>query len=179
MPIEKLSAPVAEYIANFRLCAVAQRDDGRLRVTKNPVGYQNAWWCLAKETKRLAQAAREMGGDVVAAAARDRIGVTEHTRVLERVTASLQRIDDALEKAKQDGTMKFFNAEYRRRRDLAVAQRRPFVGYKAAKTRLEKAIARRAINPQLRTTLPTSLISEVFCDAPRRPAADSSAGQQQ
>jgi hypothetical protein len=74
--IDKLSGPVSEYIRNFDLAAVAQRADGRLRVTKNPAGYMGAWWCRAADAKRLLKTARELGGDVVkpAASARARSG---------------------------------------------------------------------------------------------------------
>ncbi len=115
MPIERLSKPISEYIANFDLQAIGLRD-GKLRLTCNPQGYTAAWWCRAQDAQRRLAAARANGGDVLIAAAKEGIGVTEHSIVLWRVSASLARIRDALERAAGEGTVRFFNREYRRRR---------------------------------------------------------------
>jgi hypothetical protein len=46
-----------------------------------------------------------------------------------------------LQQAQRRGDLKFFNAEYKRRRDAAVAVGQTFMSYGEARARLQKAIA--------------------------------------
>jgi hypothetical protein len=65
----------------------------------------------------------------------------EHQRVLERASAATERIESKVSKSHDNGGLRFFNEEYKRRRVDAALAGRPFVGYAVAKARLRKAIA--------------------------------------
>jgi hypothetical protein len=64
-------------------------------------------------------------------AAANRVGATlsEHAVVLARAQAALSQLDTKLELARQKGALKFFNAEYRRRREEAKARGAGFMNY--------------------------------------------------
>jgi hypothetical protein len=85
---------------------------------------------------RIAAAARELG-----------VPVTAHHVAIQRAGASVARIDAALAEAQRCGTMKFFNAEYRRRREAAGAIGRGFMTYGRARAWLRRA-GRRASSPR-------------------------------
>ncbi len=68
-----------------------------------------------------------------------------------------------MDAAEQSGVLKFFNQEYQRRRQAAVAAGKNIAPYAAVRARLRRALAKRAaINPAERLAMPTSLIPEVF-----------------
>lgn len=85
--------------------------------------------------------ARKGGGDVPRAAAELGVPITMHHVAVQRAAASVVRIDAALAQAQRCGTMGFFNAEYRRRREAASAVGRGFMSYRTARARLTRAVA--------------------------------------
>jgi hypothetical protein len=128
--IPTLPRGVSAYVAAFDLTSIAvTRDDGRLVVTRNPAGATAAWWCPAREASRVVRHARRDSGDVEAAARALGVPVTVHHVAVQRAAASVARIDAALVEAQRTGAMKFFNAEYRRRREAASAIGRGFMSY--------------------------------------------------
>ncbi len=139
--IPTLPRGVSDYVAAFDLTAIAVTRDGRLVVTRNPTGASSAWWGQAKEAGRLFRHARKDGGDIPAAARELGVTVTMHHVAILRAGASVARFDAALAEAQRCGTMKFFNAEYRRRREAASARGRGFMTYERARARLRRAVA--------------------------------------
>jgi hypothetical protein len=78
---------------------------------------------------------------------------------MQRAGASVARIDAAFAEAQRCGTMKFFNAEYRRRREAASARGRGFITYERARARLRRAVAGVIAAGGV---ISTSLVAEVF-----------------
>jgi len=85
--------------------------------------------------------ALKAGGDVVATAERLGVQVSDHDTVVKRSTAAVERIDEAVSLAELRGDLRFFNAEYRRRRELAQLKGRAFMSYSTARAKLGEAIA--------------------------------------
>lgn len=139
--IPTLPRGVSDYVAAFDLTSIAVTRDGRLVVTRNPAGAASAWWCPATDASRLVRHARKDSGDIPAAARELGVPVTAHHVAMQRAGAAVARIDAALAEAKRCGTMRFFNAEYRRRRQAAAAIGRGFMTYGRAMVRLRRAIA--------------------------------------
>src|ERR1700731_4882839 len=128
-------------VAAFDLTSIAVTRDGRLVVTRNPAGATAAWWCPAREASRVVRHARKDSGDVEAAARALGVPVTVHHVAIQRAGAAVARIDAALAEAQRTGAMKFFNAEYRRRREAANAIGQGFMSYETARARLRRAVA--------------------------------------
>ncbi len=139
--IPPLPRGVSAYVAAFDLASIAITRYHRLVVTRNPSGAEAAWWCEAKHASRLVRHARKLGGDVEGAARELRVTATVHHVAVQRAAASVARIDAALAQAQRCGAMKFFNAEYRRRREAASAIGRGFMTYGRARARLRQAVA--------------------------------------
>jgi hypothetical protein len=81
------------------------------------------------------------GEDVVAAARRLDVMVTEHAGVVTRAQAAVKKIEGGLRWAQRQGVLSQFNDEYRRRRLAATARGERFMSYGEAQARLRKALA--------------------------------------
>jgi hypothetical protein len=129
-----------DYLAAFNLKCVALSPTGRVYVSRNPAGASMAWWARADDADKIATAARNTG-DIPEAARRLQIAVTPHVVVAKRTADRTAKIDKALKQALDEGTLKIFNAEYRRRRLAAQQAGRRFMSYSEAHTRLHKCVA--------------------------------------
>ncbi len=146
--IEKIPAAFLQYLAKFGSTAVDVSAAGRIIVTANPVGCRSAWWAHTRElAKRVATEARKTDRHIVSAAKRLGITLTEHDTVMQRASARVRRIQEAVDTAEQAGVLKFFNQEYQRRRQAAVAAGKNLPPYTAMRARLRRALAKRAANP--------------------------------
>jgi hypothetical protein len=87
------------------------------------------WWCEASDAGNIIKLARQMDGDVVAAAGRLNLAATPHARVIERVGAAISRIEPGVVKVNAGGNLRFFNSEFRKRRTEAAEEGRGFMSY--------------------------------------------------
>jgi hypothetical protein len=115
-------------------------------------------WVKSRETadrvRRQANAIMRPGSSAMARRyavdeAADQLGVvlTEHDVVMERVHAVVRTIDDAIERARQNGELHWFNATFRQWRLAARSQGRVMT-YSEAKARLRRAVIRLAVSEQ-------------------------------
>ena len=74
---------------------------------------QRGIWPAARQRPRPDA---EIDGGVVSAAKVLGVAVTEHRADMARASAAVDRIDDVVAKVERRGDMKFFNAEFRKRR---------------------------------------------------------------
>jgi hypothetical protein len=139
--IPSLPRAVADYVRAFDLAAICAYRDGRIGVSRNPAGAAAAWWVEAEQAGAVIRQAPTDGSDIQAVARRLGVALTEHAIVLTRASAAIARIERALTEAQARGDLKFFNAEYKRRRGAAVAAGQTFMSYGKARARLQKAIA--------------------------------------
>ena len=93
MAVAPLSHSARDYVRAFDLVSVCRWRDGRLGVSRNPKGAEQAWWCPAKDAGALVRAANANGKDVAAAAGRLKTPLTDHTTVAQRVEAAVGQID--------------------------------------------------------------------------------------
>lgn len=154
--VAKLPAPIRNYVRAFDLACLAQWRDGRIGVTRDPDGAECAWWCEAVLAGPLARAVRS-GEAVPAAAARLGIAITDHATVKARASQAVARIEAALAQAEAGGGLKFFNSEYRRRRQAARERGQGFPTYNQVRAKLGRAIAGVAAG-----SLDRSLVAAVF-----------------
>ena len=161
MAVAPLSHSARDYVRAFDLTCIALWRDGRLGVSRNPTGADQAWWCSAKAAGAIVRAANANGRDVVAAAARLKTPLTDHATVAQRVGEAVGRIDDGLKAAQRRGDLAFFNQLYKARRVAAQAQGRGFMPYGLALRRLRIAVAHAAANGGQCTR---SLMLSVFAD---------------
>jgi hypothetical protein len=108
---------------------------------KDPEGAEAAWWIPADDARAVIKLARRNGGDIVAATKVLGVQVTEHSAVLARASAAVGKIGVAVAKAQQHGDMKFFNAEFKKRRLAAAAKGRPFMSFRQAQSKLQRALS--------------------------------------
>ena len=127
MAIAPLSHSARDFVRAFDLTCIALWRDGRLGVSRNPTGADQAWWCSAKAAGAIVRAANANGKDVAAAARRLQTPVTPHDIVAERATEAVGRIDTALTAAQRRGDLAFFNQLYKAQRVAAQAQGRGFM----------------------------------------------------
>ena len=146
-----LSHSARDYVRAFDLTCIALWRDGRLGVSRNPTGAEQAWWCPAKAAGAIVRAANANGKDVAAAAARLHTPLTPHATVAQRVGEAVGRIDVGLNAAKQRGDLAFFNQAYKARRAAALDAQ--------ARRRLRKAVAIAVANDGVMTR---SLMLSVF-----------------
>jgi hypothetical protein len=139
--IPALPRGVSAYVAAFDLTSIALTRDGRLVVTRNPAGATAAWWRPAREASRVARHARKDSGDIPAAARALGVPVTVHGVAVQRAGAAVARIDAALAEAQRCGPLRFFDAEYKRRRAAANAIGKGYMPYQTARARLRQAVA--------------------------------------
>jgi hypothetical protein len=139
--ISALPREAKDYLGAFGIAAVVIYRDGRIDVSRDPAGAVAAWWVEADQAGAVVKQARKNGGDIPAAARRLGVVLTEHATVLARAAAASKRIRQTLSEAQGRGDLKFFNAEYKRRRIEAAAVGKSFMTYSQAKAKLHKAIA--------------------------------------
>jgi hypothetical protein len=114
---------VRDYLNGFDLMSIALYHDGRLGVTRDPVGAETAWWCAAVDAGRVIKRANSAKGkDVPAAAQALKVVLTEHRIVLARAGAAAQKIQAGVEWARRNGVLSAVNSEYRRRQLAAKAR---------------------------------------------------------
>jgi hypothetical protein len=92
MAVAPLSHSARDYVRAFDLVSVCRWRDGRLGVSRNPKGAEQAWWCPAKVAGELVRAANAGGRDVAAAAARLKTPLTDHATVAQRATEAVSRM---------------------------------------------------------------------------------------
>ena len=155
--IPSLPRAVADYVRAFDLAAICAYRDGRIGVSRNPAGAVAAWWVEAEQAGAVIRQARKDSSDIQAIARRLGVALTEHAIVLTRASAAIERIEAALREAQRRGDLKFFNAEYKRRRAQAAAAGKGFMSYGQARARLQRAIAGAAA-----TGVTPALIASVF-----------------
>jgi hypothetical protein len=157
--ISALPREARDYLGVFGIAAVVIYRDGRIGVSRNPAGAVAAWWVEDDQARGVVKQARKNGGDVPGAARRLGVALTEHAIVLARAAAASKRIRQTLSEAQGRGDLKFFNAEYKRRRIEAEAVGKCFMSYSQAKAKLHKAIA--AVAAQGGAAMP-ELVKGVF-----------------
>jgi hypothetical protein len=113
MAVAPLSHSARDYVRAFDLVSVCRWRDGRLGVSRNPKGAEQAWWCPAKDAGALVRAANAGGRDVAAAAARLKTPLTDHAVVAQRNEAAVGQIDASLAAAQRRGDLAFFNQAYK------------------------------------------------------------------
>ena len=167
MAVAPLSHSARDYVRAFDLTCTALWRDGRMGVSRNPTGADQAWWCPAKAAGELVRAANAGGRDaspaesVAAAAARLKTPLTDHATVAQRATEAVDRIDCTLNAARLRGDLAFFNGAYKARRQAAQAAGHGFMSYGTALRKLRKAVASVAANGGAVTR---SLMLDVFGD---------------
>jgi hypothetical protein len=157
LPIQ--SRALADYFSAFDLAAVFVGPGGDVRTSRDPAhaGATEAWWTSAADAERVAMVARTTStlpaAEAIEAAAR-RLGLhlTPHETAIARAEAALARIDAALAQAQRNGGLKFFNAEFRRRRKVGAR-----MSYSEAMRRLRRALAGVAAGGVTR-----AVVAEVF-----------------
>ena len=98
MAVAPLSHSARDYVRAFDLTCIALWRDGRLGVSRNPNGAEQAWWCPAKAAGELVRTTNTNGRDVAQAAARLHTPLTDHATVAERATEAraLRRLRKAV-----------------------------------------------------------------------------------
>jgi hypothetical protein len=157
--IPALPREAKDYLGAFGIAAIVIYRDGRVDVSRDPAGAVAAWWVEADKAGAIVKQARKNGGDIPAAARHLGVALTEHAIVLARAAAAARRIKRTLSEAQSRGDLRFFNAEYKRRRTAAAAAGQSFMSYGQARTRLHKTIATGAASGG---TLTRTLIESVF-----------------
>ena len=157
--IQPLSRDSLDYVAAFGLRCICVTSSGRVFTAKNPqAGTAGAWWTKSEDADRIAAIAWSTG-DVPGAAAKLGVVATPHEVVVRRVQARTARIEAAIQQALNEGTLKTFNREFRRRRLEAQVKGVPFMTYQTAYTRLRKVVTEMVSRGGLVTQ---SLIVSVF-----------------
>jgi hypothetical protein len=141
MSIPKVEKRVLDYLGRFDLSAIAATRDGRLLVTRDPSGLEQAWWGRSIDLGPVIKRASANSGDVMKAAAKLGVRLMEHKAALQRTEEIVNRLDARVIKAQQVGDLGVLNKEYRRRRLQAQAAGEPFLSYRVAVRRLRQAIA--------------------------------------
>jgi hypothetical protein len=126
---------------SFDLAAIAATRDGRLLVTRDPVGAEAAWWGRSVDVGPVLKRARADHGDVAAAAAALRIKIVPHADALQRTEQLVNRLDARVRTAQAGGDLQAFNRAYKRYRLSATAAGQPFMTYATARSRLRQALA--------------------------------------
>ena len=157
--ISALPREAKDYLGAFGIAAVVIYRDGRIGVSRDPGGAAHAWWLQADQAGGVVKQARKNGGDILAAARHLGVALTEHAIVMARAAAAASRIKRTLSEAQGRGDLKFFNAEYKRRRTAAAAAGQSFMSYGQGGTRLHKTIATVAASGG---TVTRTLIESVF-----------------
>jgi hypothetical protein len=115
--IQPLSLVERDYLAAFGVTAVCTSRTGKVFTSENPCDASQVFWCKSTDARRVADLAQR-NGDIVGAASRLQVQLTEHVKLIARVRERTGRIEAALQH-----TLKMFNQEYRRRLLAAQAPR--------------------------------------------------------
>jgi hypothetical protein len=97
--IPSLARTDADYVHAFNIAAICAYRDGRIGVSRNPAGAAAAWWVEAEQAGAVILQARKDGSDIQAVARRPGVALTEHTTVLTRASAAIERIEATLREA--------------------------------------------------------------------------------
>jgi hypothetical protein len=169
--IGPLPKPVRDYLASFNLGCIAVTSTGEIQVigAKELVRTDTVaalWWAKSlRSAHQTVQAIGEQRPDSVEAAvaelraAANRVGVvlTEHGTVVVRAQVAVNQLQEKISDAQRAGSLKFFNSEYRRRREEAKAAGRGFMPYNLAMARLRSLLAGAAAGASI-----DGLIARVF-----------------
>jgi hypothetical protein len=148
--IEPPSRAVRDYLAGFDLGCILVRPAGEVQVSRNwgraPVAaalwaqdWKTAWQVVQAIGEAQPSSVEAAVIELKAAAVRLNVVLSEHSIVVARASAALGRLGSRLELARRDGTLKFFNSEYQRRRKIARSAGVGFMNYSTATGRLERA----------------------------------------
>jgi hypothetical protein len=162
--IPPIQNSVLKYFHSFDLSAIARTRDGRLAVTRDPAGYEAAWWARAADIGPVLDRARADSGDVSKAAAALRIKLVEHSSALQRTEELVQRLDARMQTAQAGGDLSAFNRAYRGYRLDRTAAGQPVMNYATARSRLRQALAEVAAGKAA-----PGIIARVFGDRPPDP----------
>ena len=138
--LQPLSPVERDYLAAFGVTAVCTSRTGKVFTSENPWDASQVFWCKSTDARRVADLA-ERNGDIVGAASRLQVQLTEHVKLIARVRERTGRIEAALREAKADGLLARFHQEYKQRRLEAKACGAQFMGFGEAERRLRKLIA--------------------------------------
>ena len=167
---------VANYIAAAGVCAVCvvRKPDGRIgHLVATHLGKHiredlSYWVANRTVAARLARLARRLAGPnpteqaavsaICDAAKREGVRLVPHNVVILRATRAAELLDGRLSTAAAEGRLKFFHAEYRRRRTAALARGESFMSFSTAHKRLRRIIVERAISGDAAS----NIFAEVF-----------------
>jgi hypothetical protein len=161
----------AANIAASVQALIARRRD--VFVGNKPLDIVWAGWCGSAAADRLAHAVKSRHGsallrmkvkeaivEITATAARHGVMLADHQTTLSKVASAVGKIAGRVEASRTNGNMVAFNAEYKRRRQLAQQAGKHFPSYGLAVSRLRKALAGYA--PGASGVVPGSLLEAVF-----------------
>jgi hypothetical protein len=126
---------------SFDLAAIAKTRDGRLVATRDPTGFDAAWWGKATEIGPVIKRASANSGDVVKAAVKLGVRLVEHSAALQRTETLVARLDARMSTAQAGGDLKAFNRAYRQYRISRTAAGQPVMSFTVARSRLRQALA--------------------------------------
>jgi hypothetical protein len=164
MSIPTVTNSVLSYFHRFDLSSIARTRDGRLVATKDPTGYESAWWMRAADVGPVLARARADHADVPAAAVALRVKAIEHSAAVQRAEELVARLDARLKSAQQSGALRQFNVAYGRYRRARLDAGEPAMGYSAARARLRKAMVEAAAGKAS-----PGFVRRVFHDRPPDP----------
>jgi hypothetical protein len=138
--IQPLSSTERDFLNAFGITAVWVSRTGKVFTSENPRHASQVFWCKHADAERVADLAQR-NGDIVGAAARLSVQLTEHAKLIARVRERTGWIEAALREAKADGLLAQFHQEYKQRRLKAKARGETFMGFAEAERRLRAVIA--------------------------------------
>jgi hypothetical protein len=94
-----------------------------------------------KDGSRLSVRLSEASAAIVAAAGRLHFRLTDHAVVMQRIRATGIALEGKLTAAQEAGQLREFNMEYQKRRMVAQAAGKRFIGYQEARARLRAVLA--------------------------------------
>lgn len=162
--VSRPTPAVASYIAAAGVAAVSvvRKPDGRMgHSVATDLGTQNredlSYWVANRNVAaRVARLARRLAGPnpteqaavsaIFDAAKREGVRLVPHAVVMLRAARAAELLDGRLSTAAAEGRLKYFHAEYRRRRTAALARGESFISFSAAHRRLRRIIVERAIS---------------------------------
>ena len=98
-----------------------------------------------------------MGGKWLELLSEIALPCSSHAVVVERASASVERLDSSLDQAQDSGDLKFFNREFQKRRIAAKLRGESYPNYGIFRSKLKRVLASHAAGK------PTStILSEVF-----------------
>jgi hypothetical protein len=164
--IERPSLAERDYIFQFGIAAICISPAGRISVGSDLARAAAVLWARDRATAEqiliaLGEArpssVAQAEAEVVSAASRLGAVLSPNDTLMARVRAATAALDGKLSQAQDDGDLRFFNREFKRRRIEAQRQGKTFLPYPVALSRLRKAIAGAAAG-----TRPADLMRQVF-----------------